>query len=394
MKTISNLVRALCYRSLLATQAVSVLFVAASALSTTGLAGQTGLAELVRRVQPAVVTITTFDTDGNRLAQGTGFFLSRNGDIATNWHVVAGATLAEARTSDGRSFSIRTLLRGNEAADLAVVSGVGLSTVPDALVLAQKTPSPGDPVVVVGSPLGLEASVSSGIVSAVRNLPGQGPVLQITASISPGSSGSPVLNMDGEVVGIATMRLIQGQDLNFAVPSNLLAALPVGTPRSLPSRSVVDNPSEAPAPGLIGARLRVTSSTLAAGHLTGLLMAADQETLVLDAPTLSAPVRVRIKEVQRVEISEGTSTQALKGAAIGAAIGAVIGIVAGFAGGGDETDPSSTAYCVSGCVSAAGYAALGGLTGGAIGGLFGFALGKNRTVERWTPVPIERLRGR
>ncbi len=76
-----------------------------------------------------------------------------------------------------------------------------------------------------GSPLGLEKTLSDGIVSAIREIPGFGKVIQITAPISPGSSGSPVLNMQGEVIGIVTFQIVEGQNLNFAIPSERIASL-------------------------------------------------------------------------------------------------------------------------------------------------------------------------
>jgi tetratricopeptide (TPR) repeat protein len=78
---------------------------------------------------------------------------------------------------------------------------------------------------VYGSPLGLGNTVSDGIVSAIRDIPDFGKVIQITAPISPGSSGSPVLNMNGEVIGIAFFQMIEGQNLNFAIPSEKITSL-------------------------------------------------------------------------------------------------------------------------------------------------------------------------
>jgi S1-C subfamily serine protease len=83
----------------------------------------------------------------------------------------------------------------------------------------------GQPIVVIGSPLGLQESVSEGIVSAVRSLDGLGKIIQITAPLSPGSSGSPVLNLEGDLVGVATLNLKGGQNLNFAVSSQAVANL-------------------------------------------------------------------------------------------------------------------------------------------------------------------------
>jgi tetratricopeptide (TPR) repeat protein len=78
---------------------------------------------------------------------------------------------------------------------------------------------------VIGNPFGLEGSVTNGIVSAVRDIPGFGRIIQITAPISPGSSGSPVVNMQGQVIGVATLQITGGQSVNFAIPSERIAQL-------------------------------------------------------------------------------------------------------------------------------------------------------------------------
>ncbi len=104
-----------------------------------------------------------------------------------------------------------------------------VANIPDAntpfLNLSEIVPSEGEDIVVIGNPLGLESTVSAGIVSAVRDIPAFGKILQITAPVSPGSSGSPVVNMKCEVIGIATLVLKEGQNLNFAIPSDKIIAL-------------------------------------------------------------------------------------------------------------------------------------------------------------------------
>ncbi|MDH3531162.1 MAG: tetratricopeptide repeat protein, partial [Acidobacteriota bacterium] len=93
------------------------------------------------------------------------------------------------------------------------------------------SPEEGESIVVIGNPYGLEGSVSNGIVSAVREIPGYGRIIQITAPISPGSSGSPVVNMRGQVIGVATLQAEEGQSLNFAVPSERISRLSIGEVR-------------------------------------------------------------------------------------------------------------------------------------------------------------------
>jgi len=98
------------------------------------------------------------------------------------------------------------------------------------LRLSRNFPEIGERVVVIGSPLGLEQTVSEGIVSAIRGI---GRLLQITAPISPGSSGSPVVNMKGEVVGVATLQFTQGQNLNFAVSAERISKMKSGEGKTL-----------------------------------------------------------------------------------------------------------------------------------------------------------------
>jgi tetratricopeptide (TPR) repeat protein len=93
------------------------------------------------------------------------------------------------------------------------------------LSLDRTSPQEGESIVVIGNPFGLEGSVTNGIVSAVRDIPGFGRIIQITAPISPGSSGSPVVNMQGQVIGVATLQITGGQSVNFAIPSERIAQL-------------------------------------------------------------------------------------------------------------------------------------------------------------------------
>src|SRR5207244_12044035 len=92
------------------------------------------------------------------------------------------------------------------------------------------SPQEGGLVVVIGKPFGLAGSVTNGIVSAVRDIPGFGRIIQITAAISPGSSGSPVVNMQSQVIGVATFQITGGQSVNFAIPSERIAAVPRAAP--------------------------------------------------------------------------------------------------------------------------------------------------------------------
>lgn len=179
--------------------------------------GDVNLVELAKKVRPAVVLIETFDKDKKRLGGGSGFFINQKGHLITNYHVLKGAYTAEVKTYDGRMYSVKLVLAERQDVDLIKV----LVDIPEkATKFVQVTntvPEVAERVLVVGSPLGLEQTVSEGIVSAVREIPTIGKIFQISAPISPGSSGSPVVNMKGQVIGVATFQIIEGQNLNFAV---------------------------------------------------------------------------------------------------------------------------------------------------------------------------------
>jgi tetratricopeptide (TPR) repeat protein len=189
---------------------------------------QERLPSLIRRIQPAVATVITYGPDGNLLAQGTGFFISRQGHLITNYHVLEGFSTAVVKTNSGRRCPITTVVAQDIEADLIEVLVDISGTTVGALQVTDVVPSVGERVIVVGSPLGLSQTVSDGIISAVRNIKGVGRIIQITAPISKGSSGSPVVNVKGDVVGIATLQFREGQNLNFAIPGQRVIAFTKG----------------------------------------------------------------------------------------------------------------------------------------------------------------------
>lgn len=185
------------------------------------------LPELVKRIKPSAVAIETFDTRGNTISRGSGFFVA--GDkIITNRHVIEKSTRAEVHLMNGKKFPVKGVLAIDGEGDLALLQVEVPAGMAMPLPIIQRVPQEGESIVVIGNPYGLEGSVSNGIVSAVREISGYGKIIQITAPISPGSSGSPVVNMFGQVIGIATLQAAEGQSLNFAVPSERIAQLKVG----------------------------------------------------------------------------------------------------------------------------------------------------------------------
>jgi tetratricopeptide (TPR) repeat protein len=196
------------------------------------MAQEDALPELVRRIKPSVVSIVTYDAKGERLSRGSGFFTARD-RVVTNRHVLEGAYRAEIHTVNDLTFNVKGVLAVDGEGDIALLQVDIPPNVAQPLTVVRTSPQEGESIVVIGNPLGLEGSISNGIVSAVRDIPSFGRIIQITAPISPGSSGSPVVNMRGEVVGVATLQLADGQSLNFAVPSDRVVQLQAGATRTL-----------------------------------------------------------------------------------------------------------------------------------------------------------------
>jgi hypothetical protein len=194
------------------------------------------LGALIKRARPAVVTIIVYDRRGHELGFGSGFFVSSSGEMLTNHHVIEGAVSAKVRTLDGQLVPVRVVLADDAKSDLARLLVLDGEETPY-LRVATERPQVGDHVMVMGSPMGLDETVTEGIVSAVpEQRAGQSDLepatLQITAAISEGSSGGPVLNARGEVIGVATAFMREGENLNFAVPLERILTLDRSRPRT------------------------------------------------------------------------------------------------------------------------------------------------------------------
>jgi len=170
--------------------------------------------ELVTRVIPALVAIETDEKTGS------GFIVDNNGTIVTNSHVISGASRIKVRTQSGDIF-LGSVIREDPSKDLALLRIS--ATTPTYLKLADITSvEVGEDVFAFGNPLGLEGTVTRGIVSAIRNIDGTR-FLQIDAPINPGNSGGPVVNTKGVVVGVVTSKIGEEyESLGFAVSVDVL----------------------------------------------------------------------------------------------------------------------------------------------------------------------------
>ncbi len=188
--------------------------------------------DIVKRNQDAIVLVATYGVDGKPKGIGSGFIVFSTGVVVTNRHVVADAGRLVVQLSNGAYLPVNDV-RTDEQHDLALLyleaqklPAVALGNSENLLV--------GERVVAIGHPQGLVNSVSEGIVSAFRETKSGRKIIQTTAAVSPGSSGGPLFNQNGEVIGIVVSTLRSGQSLNFAIPVNdLRGVLARPEPRSL-----------------------------------------------------------------------------------------------------------------------------------------------------------------
>jgi hypothetical protein len=210
-------------------------------LGTTGAQAQSAR-EIARKAFASTVLLVMEDDKGQPLSLGSGFFVG-SGEIASNLHVVQGAARGYAKIVGQKAkYDIEGISSVDPERDLVVlkVAGAGVAAL---AVSNSDTVEVGETVYAVGNPRGLEGTFSQGIVSSVRQV-GADKLLQITAPISPGSSGGPVLNVKGDVIGVSVATFRGGQNLNFAIPSNYLKAL-VGRAESVRGLAQV-KPSHTP----------------------------------------------------------------------------------------------------------------------------------------------------
>jgi hypothetical protein len=167
-------------------------------------------AQIAAASTPAIVSIRT------PLGLGTGFVVRADGWVVTNLHVIDGAAEARVTLSDKRSYPVLEVVNASAGHDLALLH-IQAQGLPVLRLGKSEAVRAGDAVVAIGHPLGLEDTVSNGLVSAVREV-GELTALQISAPIAPGSSGGPLFNDQGEVIGVATAILRGGQNLNLGMP--------------------------------------------------------------------------------------------------------------------------------------------------------------------------------
>jgi len=179
-------------------------------------------AEIAKKVSPSVVVIQGKTESGQVL--GSGFVVSKDGKIVTNLHVIRDMKTATVQLANGDVFDSVALLAIDERRDLAIVKVAGFD-LPVLELGNSDVLAVGEQLVIVGSPRGLEGTVTAGILSSVRDSGGGFKVLQTDASVNPGNSGGPLVNNKAEAIGVVSFKLRSAEGLNFAVPINYVRGL-------------------------------------------------------------------------------------------------------------------------------------------------------------------------
>lgn len=182
----------------------------------------------------SVYTVEINAENNTRASTGSGFFISADGKVVTNYHVIDGMTSIQVIDYSGVTYDVTDVLAYDESIDLAVLK-IDAATVPASL--NKSVPKTGAVVYTLGSSIGMTDTFANGIVSnGERVVPDYNPdmtYIQITAPISQGNSGGPLINDKGEVIGVNTWMITDAQNLNFAIPVKYADALDYSSPQTI-----------------------------------------------------------------------------------------------------------------------------------------------------------------
>lgn len=180
------------------------------------------IVDIFKKRSDAVVLIAVESPDGDRL--GSGFAISRDGKIVTNYHVLKGASKVLVKLKNGRAYLPRRIVNIDPAKDIAVIQ-IDKGTPAYFPMGDSNKVIAGERVLTIGNPQGLESTVADGLISSIRMNDSGMKIFQISVPLSNGSSGGPLIDLNGQVIGITTAAMNDGQNLNFAVPINYVRIL-------------------------------------------------------------------------------------------------------------------------------------------------------------------------
>jgi hypothetical protein len=181
--------------------------------------------QIVKKWNESILLVKSIDKNGNLLGQGSGFVISEKGVIATNYHVVKSSHSVLIQFVNGKSYQEVSLIAGYPSNDLAILYIEEDGSFLPVILGNSDNLQIGEQILAIGNPYGFENTISDGLISGIREI-ADFKLLQITAPVSPGSSGGALFNMQGEVIGITSIgSQWNAQNLNFAIPINILKFL-------------------------------------------------------------------------------------------------------------------------------------------------------------------------
>ena len=181
--------------------------------------------QIVKKWNESILLVKSIGKNGNLLGQGSGFVISENGVVATNYHVIKSSHSILIQFVNGKSYQEVSLIAGYPSNDLAILYIEEDDSFLPVILGDSDNLQTGEQILAIGNPYGFENTISDGLISGIREI-GDFKLLQITAPVSPGSSGGALFNMKGEVIGITSIgSQWNAQNLNFAIPINLLKFL-------------------------------------------------------------------------------------------------------------------------------------------------------------------------
>jgi len=182
----------------------------------------------VGKLENTIAFIYNNELDGSE-SLGSGFVISKDGTIVTNYHVIANTKKLTISFDDKKTYTDISVLGYDVLKDIAILKINTMDTFPFCNLGDSSLVVLGDSIVVIGNPMGLRNTLSTGIISSLK----QQDLIQITAPISPGSSGGALFNMYGEVIGIASSGVVEGENLGFCIPINQMKNIPLAKPVTL-----------------------------------------------------------------------------------------------------------------------------------------------------------------
>jgi S1-C subfamily serine protease len=186
--------------------------------SISAFAQEDWVAPIARRSLPSVVTVLSFDGEGEQLGIGSGFIVREDGLVVTCYHVIQNASAVEVRNKEIGGYRVKGVVAVDRETDFAVLK-IAAEDLPVVPLGDSGRVKLGEGVVAIGNPKGLAGTISAGLISQIRE-EDDFTILQTSAPVYPGNSGGPLLNKRGEVIGIVAARVDDGPTLGLVVPIN------------------------------------------------------------------------------------------------------------------------------------------------------------------------------